>query len=296
MGVFFLILLSTALLYGPVRKWKNNISKDDSFLSDLNADAVNKIKISYNNVETELLKQGEKWQIAGTKDFFVDDTIAQTINTQLPLLAEANFDLVSENKEKKSSFQTDESGAQVELFYDDEVISFVVGKLGSVFGTTYVSKSDNDNTYILGASISNLFNREEWPDKKIFSSDKEVINKIRFQYPNSEFTIEKKDDKWVGTLPYKFNVDNEGEVLTSVLNLMSNLSASKIPVQSFNGTGLEKHSIIVEASSDDYVNTIMIGDANEDGSYFVKRADSDNIYLISESSRNSLKLQIKDLK
>ena len=296
LGIAFVILLSMFFLYGPVKNWKNNFGKASNFLSDLEVEAVNKVKVSYHGSEIELLKQGEKWQIASTKDFYVDDSTSHLLNEQLTILAKADFNLVSENKDKKGSFQTDESGAKVEIFYNDESLKFVVGKVGVSFGSTYISREDDDSTYLLSANISSLFNREEWRDRKIFSSNREEINKIRFQYPDSEFTIEKNEDGWAGTLPYKFTVDDEGDSLVNVLNLMSNLSAQSIPAQSFDGTGLEEHSIIIEASSDNYTNTIMVGGIDDNGAYFVKRGDSDNIYLIDEVSQSSFDIRIKDLK
>ena len=41
--------------------------------------------------------------------------------------------------------------------------------------------------------------------------------------------------------------------------------------------------------------TIMVGEANEDKLYFVKRAINDNIYLISKEQRDKLDKKISDL-
>ena len=78
---------------------------------------------------------------------------------------------------------------------------------------------------------------------------------------------------------------------------MSNLTAISIPEQTFDNTGLEKNNIIVEATGEGINNTIMVGDAEDDeeSRYYIKRGDSDNIYLITKEQRDALDNQIWDL-
>ena len=126
------------------------------------------------------------------------------------------------------------------------------------------------------------------------SSDKEKITKIRFQYPTREFTIEKTDDKWSGTLPYSFDVDEDK--VDDILVIMSDLTAVKIPEQTFQGTGLDKHNIIIQAIGEDMEAVLMVGDDNGEELFYAKRGDSDNIYLITEKQRDKLNIKISDLK
>ena len=133
----------------------------------------------------------------------------------------------------------------------------------------------------------------EWRDLTIFSTAEEKIKKIRFQYPNREFTVEFKDDKWGGILPEKFTV-NKGKI-DKIAQIMSNLKAVEIPEQTFENTGLEKHLIIVEAAGEAIDNVLMIGN-NRDGLYYAKKGESDNIYLIDKSDRDELDKWIWQLK
>jgi DNA mismatch repair protein MutH len=98
----------------------------------------------------------------------------------------------------------------------------------------------------------------------------------------------------VGSVPYKFPVDEEK--ISKIVDIMAGLTAVEIPAQTFDGTGLEKNSIIVQATGDGIDNTIMIGDANADGLYFAKSSRNDNIYLVSKENRDELDQRIRDLK
>jgi hypothetical protein len=141
--------------------------------------------------------------------------------------------------------------------------------------------------------LREVFEQAEWRDLTIFSSAKEKINKIRFQYPNREFTVEFKNDKWSGVLPEKFTVNQEK--IGKIAQIMSSLKAREIPEQTFKNTGLEKHLIIIEAAGEAIDNVLMVG-ASQGGLSYAKRGESDNIYLIDKSARDELDKWIWQLK
>ena len=306
LGAILIILLVIAYIQqGPWRQWRENKNKVDNFLAGLNMDEVDRIEITSSNQTTALIKESdERWKVDGAKDFYVNETVISDLINALKQAAESEIEIVSTNKEKKSNFQTDlENGIRVVLKDGEEAAAdFVVGKNANDYRRVYVSRPNDGSTYVLKTSLRNAVSRKDWRDRTIFSVDKEKINKIRFQYPTREFTIEKKDGKWEGILPYKFKVDEDK--IKEVLDIMSNLSAVKIPEQKFEGTGLEKHLIIVEATGDGIDNVLMVGegsreDKDESGMplyYYAKRGDKDNIYLITRGQKEELEKRIRDLK
>ncbi len=214
--------------------------------------------------------------------------------------AKAEMDLISKSKEKKSEFHTDEeSGICVKLIQGGQTtVDFIVGKRAMDFTSAYISQPESDNTYSIKADLYSVFGISDWYDKTIFSSDKEKINKIRLQYPDREFTAEKTAvdgvDAWEGTMPYKFNVNKDK--IDKILDIMSNLTATEIPEQKFEGTGLEKHLIIAQATGEGIDNILMIGGDNGEELYYAKKSDSDNIYLIAKEQRDELYKRIDDLR
>ncbi|MCK4554661.1 DUF4340 domain-containing protein [Candidatus Parcubacteria bacterium] len=329
LGGILIILIALAYFYqGPIKDWRADLGKPDNFLAIVDVEQIDKIEIVRSGKTTILEKHGDKWKIVGTKGFYVKQDLADSLKSGLDEAVEAVVELASSNKDKKSEFQTDlENGVNVKLIYtpdpsqegNDEVAAdFIVGKRGVDFTSTYISEPASDNTYILKANISSLFNRGDWYDKTIFSSDKAKISRIRFQYPTREFTITKTqkyentetlEQEWEGILPYEFSVD--AEKIDTILDIMSDLTAVEIPEQNFAGTGLEKNLIIVQAIGEDIDNTLMIGDAyktaesllgdsaeavDDDGLYYAKRGDGDNIYLITKEQRDELDKRIMGLK
>lgn len=303
LGGLLIILIAAAYIYnGPWRNWEEEKGKPKNFLAKINIDDVDFIDITTNNKLTTLEKIGDKWKISGTKDFYAEDSSAGSLLLGLKDAQKADMELASENKDKKSEFAVDEeNGTLLKLRQGEKVLGeMIIGKTAGNYTSSYISPAGDDKTYLAKAALSGLFMRDDWYDKKIFVSDQEKINKIRFQYPKQEFTIEKEGDVWSGVAPYKFTVTEEK--ISEILGLMANLSAAKIPEQNFSGTDLEKSGIIVQATGDGIDNTIMIGNAykGEDSGgeeyFYAKKATSDNIYLITKSDRDALDKNIKDLK
>jgi hypothetical protein len=303
LGGILIILIALAYLYqGPLKEWRENSGKTKNFLAEVDASQIDKIEITKGEKTTTLEKYDNKWKIGGAKDFYVQQDAAESLVKGLQNAAKAKLDLASNSKEKKSEFQTDkENGVHIKLIQGGQTTAdFIVGKRAMDFTSTYVSQPESDNTYSIKADLYGVFGRSDWYDKTIFSSDKEKINKIRLQYPypDREFTAEKTAvdgvDAWEGTMPYKFNVNKDK--IDKILDLMSNLTAAEIPEQKFEGTGLEKHLIIAQATGEGIDNILMIGGDNGEELYYVKKSDSDNIYLIAKEQRDELDKKIEDLR
>ncbi len=301
LGIIFVILLGLAFAYKPFLEWREKRGEPDNFFAKINFDDINKIEIN-GDEDVILVREGDKWRIDGTKDFYLNSGRADSIKNAFKDARESSLEIVSENKDKKGQFLTNEEGVGVKFYKNNKLaLDFIVGKTGNDFTSTYVSREGIDKTYLVKANLYNAFSHNDWYDKTIFSASKDKINKIRMQYPDHEFTMEKvkngDKEEWQGTLPYKFKVSEEK--VNKILNIMTSLRATRIPEQKFEGTGLEKHLIIVEASGDDVDNILMVGDAYKDGEeelYYAKKGDSDNIYLITKEQRDELNKTIRDLR
>ena len=308
LGGVLVVLVGLMYLYqGPLKDWRANIGRTKNILAAVDVAPANLIEITDTGETTVLEKVGDKWLISPTKEFYVKEEIANPLISSIAEAGKAEIELVGENKDNKADFQTDEESGVKVVFKqgETEILSLIVGKLGVDFSSTYIAEPNSDKTYLVRTNLNNVFARSDWYDRTIFSTDKDKIAKIRFQYPTREFTIEKQtvadesgevgETSWLGTLPYSFEVDDDK--ISEILNIMSNLTAVSIPEQSFAGTGLEKNNIIVEATGEGVNNTIMVGDAEDEEEllYYIKRGDSDNIYLITKEQRDTLDNQIRDL-
>jgi len=287
LGIILIVLIALAYAYqGPLKKWQNDLGKPKNILAKIKIDSLDTIEIINQGKTLTLAKQNQRWKYDDSKDFFVDASVMAKVFNELKLAVDSETELVSNNKERKSEFKTDVSGSEIKIYQAEvQVADFIIGIMASDYASSYISTPESAATYTVKADLSGAFNPTDWRDYAIFSTPKEKINKIRFQYPNREFTVEQKDGQWSGVLPDKFVVNQEK--ISPILDIMANLKATKIPEQDFANTGLGKHLIIIEASGDGVNNILMIGQENN-SLYYAKRGDSDNIYLISKAERDEL--------
>jgi hypothetical protein len=295
LGGILIVLVAFAWIWsGPLQDWKQTKKAEKSFLAGVNLAKINKIIIDKDGQKTELDKDADTWTINGVKNFGVDKTAAGALNSALSEIGTLPLETVSANADKKISFGTDDQGVKVEIEQSGANFDLVIGKATADYAGTYLAQPSLNKTYEVALDLNSIFGRDDWRDLTIFSFLKERANKVRFQYPDRQFTAEKVNNKWAGTQPKKFDVAENK--INTVLGFLESLKAAKIPAQSFANTGLEKHSIIIQATGDGFDNTIMIGDCNKDNLCYAKTAANDNIYLISKSDRDALNKKMTDLK
>jgi hypothetical protein len=303
LGGILLILVALAYAYSnPYKEWRRESGKPDNFFANVQINDLSKISVEGDGQNMAIEKINNQWRVEGTKDFFLKDDVAGDLIEGLKNAVKADFEIMSENPEKKKDFQTDdEFGMKLALFIgENEVAAAIVGKLTNDFSGTYISKSDDNKTYVIKTDLRNALARQDWYNMSIFDNDPNVITKVRFQYPGREFSVEKSEDTWKGVLPYAFKVDDKK--IETIVNLMSKIRAEEIPEQTFDNTGLDKHEIIIQATGDGIDNVLMIGSAKKTDKkgdkvlYYAKKGSSDNIYLITENDKNELSKQISQLK
>ncbi len=292
-GILVFLIIFAYIYQGPFQEWKKNTGKAKNFLAEVVLDEIDSVEITKDGETVFLEKKFSRWKIGDTKDFYTSDTLADSLNFALESIGKKDLELAGDNMDKKISFDTDESGVLVKISQKDKTFEFVVGKATADFSGNYISKKDDKKTYEIDLKLGFL-SQDDWRDKQMFSFMKERVIKMRFQYPDRQFFVEKVENEWKGILPYSFPVTEEK--IDEILEVISNMSAVKIPEQSFSGTGLEKNLIIVQVVGEDVDAIIMVGEANDEELYFSKKGNSDNIYLINKEDRDILDKNIKDLK
>ncbi len=293
-GILILLVAFAWIWSGPLADWKKTKGQEKNFLAAVSLAQIKKISIDNNGQKTELDKTADGWAIAGVKNFSVDNTAAGALDSALNEIGVLPIETVSTNADKKSSFGTDGQGIKVEIEQGRQTFDFVVGTTTPDYSGTYIAEPDSSKTFSIALDLNSIFGRSDWRSLTIFSFMKERSEKIRFQYPDRQFTVEQIANQWTGTQPKKFDVD--ATKIDAVLSVLQNLTAVKIPAQTFTNTGLEKHSIIVQVTGGDFDDTIMIGDCTKDNLCYAKSAANDDIYLISKTDRDALDKKMTDLK
>ncbi|NTU98408.1 DUF4340 domain-containing protein [Candidatus Falkowbacteria bacterium] len=294
LGIVLAVLIALAVIYqGPFQSWRQKSKAPKNFFSKVDVDKMDKIEIKGGKIVLE--KQGGEWKVASDKKAYPASlSMINQVTSQLKAAQELNLDLVSASKDRKPSFQTDQTGTAVSFYQGkDKVLDITIGKMTSDYSGSYVSQPDNDNTYRTGnVNLWSVFaSSEEWRDLVIFKADASKAKKIRMQFTDGQFTLEKKGDDWFSGKD-KLNNDK----VQKITDLLTGMVASEIPVQDFKPTGLDKNPLILQITGDGLDNTIMIGKDNGKGMVYAKRGDSDLIYLISKSDRDNLAKKPNTLK
>ncbi len=194
LGGLLLVLLVLAFVYqGPFGDWRKKEKKELNIFSDLNVDNVNKIELSGSKGKKVFVKNASLWQEEGIKNSMLNSQAVDSALSSLKQSKEENPILISELADKQADFETStEKGYKVVLKNGDEVIKdFVIGKNTNDFRGSYVSETGSNKTYISSINLTSVFGHDDWLNKSIFVAESSPINKIRFQYPSREFTVEK---------------------------------------------------------------------------------------------------------
>jgi hypothetical protein len=260
-GILAVLILFSWAWNGPIKDWHTDRGTEKNFLTGLDLNSAIKVEIEKSGVVTVLEKSAERWKVGGTKDFYAPMASMEEMATVLDKAVNGRLELVSSNKEKKSFFGFADP-SRVKITQGEKNYEFLIGKATDDFTGSYISLADTDKVYRLAGNLTNVFTDKDWRDSQIFSFSKDRANKVRFQYGRTQFTAEKIDNKWTGTLPKKFTVTEEK--LNAVLAVLENLSSIDIPAQDFAGTGLEKNGLIIQVTGEDFDNILMVGDCNKD--------------------------------
>ncbi|MFA6171543.1 MAG: DUF4340 domain-containing protein [Patescibacteria group bacterium] len=294
--ILLIILAGGAYLYeGPFQKWNESRKAPKNFLNTINFESADKIEIIRTEKTEVLNKDGERWKLDDGK-FYASSEAVSALKESFQKAQSSRFEIASANKEKKGDFDlTKEFGTEVRMSSGGKAIGdFLIGKLTSDYMGSYISQPDSADSYMLPVALASAFSPYEWRDLSIFKISKEKIEKLRFQYPDRELKFEKKDGGWQVVSPEKFKA--EDTAVDEALAALAGLNAEAIPAQSFSGTDLEKHLIIVEAQGSEGNFTLMIGKDNGRGQYYAKRGDSENVYLIGKANRDLFDKKIGDFK
>lgn len=296
LAAVLLVLAAAGYLYrGPFQDWQDRADQVENFLSGLKFSEIDRIEIARGTSTVAIVMGANGWLVEGGKGFPASPAAMSALEGALNDAFESTAVLASDNRDKRSEYGTDENGSRVKLMKGGDTLrDFIVGELSSEdYQSTYISRPDNDETILVKSSLQFAFNRDEWRDDMITSGSAESVDRIRFQRGKDEVVIEKKAGSWEAVKPR--SVPLTAEKVESLLRTLINLRAESIPAQKFEGTGLEKNQLIVQATGAGLDQVVMFGNKTG-GGYFAKPGNKDLIYIVSESDGNALDKEIDDLK
>lgn len=124
--------------------------------------------------------------------------------------------VITRKSEKYAQFGVGDSTTRVQAFVgDDEVAELNIGRTdfsmpsgdmqnpfgggGMMRAKTFVRTGDDEHVYAVEGFLESAFNKtfDEWRDKTLLRLKSGDVMRVRFDYPDSAFVLEKKDNTWV---------------------------------------------------------------------------------------------------
>lgn len=188
---------------------ESNLVKD---LIKLDTAKVTEVRIQSSKEgsgEIKLLREGKKWKVSSEGK--LADAGAGVVQSMLGVMKDMQVErMVTRKKERWDDFQVGEEGTRVSVYNGSEKLADVkIGKTGfdqsqqsrgggpgGAF--TYVRLTDDDEVYVTEGFISMHFNKKynDWRNQMFLKVNKDEVTKIDFIYPDSSFTLEKRDSLW----------------------------------------------------------------------------------------------------
>lgn len=279
-------------------------------LSGVTSATVERIEIAppHNETSVTLTKRDGAWYTDSKNGFKADKNLITGLFAAVE--KEISGDVVSENAENFEQYQVDDTtGTHVQFFGQNgkSIADLYIGKDGPAAFTTYVREAGGKQVIEARASLSYVFKKPEgWRDRQIFDIKSDAITAISGDGTSGTFELVKTNDTWKQIKPSQR--DAQMNKVTPILSMVTSLRASEfvdrgstVPLSDF---GLDPPSQKFVVTHEDrstspaksVVSTLVIGKKKPGtANYYVKRADSDTVYTVSEYIANTLSPNPADL-
>ena len=165
------------------------------------SEKIGRIKISAGGEEEAVLvRKDGAWVVGSAEDLPADEAaVREALETAGGLRKEK---AVSANKANHNKFLVGKRGTKVVFQGGGERFELVVGKAGSVFGTTYFRRGGEEAVYLAEQDLGLVFGPGEWRDLRIkIKNRQEGIRNIKVENANGVFKLDKKGKKWELVVP-----------------------------------------------------------------------------------------------
>jgi hypothetical protein len=208
--------------------------------------------------------------------------------------------LASAKPEKQSVFQVDSSGVETKLLdaSDNVLAHLFVGKTTTDFFSSYVRAADSNNVYVVEGYLKSVFDKgtRTWKDRTIFAFNKGDVTSITIKSEEEEIELQiDAESKWQMFRPVASPA--KGEDVDSLLDTLSSLTTDDFA----EAKDLTEYELDAPKSSiravlnDGSTEALLIG-KEESGKHYVKREDTDTIFMLYTSRINQLIKKSEDLK
>jgi hypothetical protein len=180
-------------------------SRSKSFretLVDIDTAAVSRLLIDSKGKMLELKKEGGAWKVGLDGEKYATAQESSVERTLGSLMGIKPARIATKDPDKWKDYQVDSAGTRVQVFEGGKnSLDLVIGRFGvqgqrSFF--TYVRLRDENEVYAADNFMGISFGTEasDYRNKQILSLTTDSISEIRYNYPDSAFTLVHADSLW----------------------------------------------------------------------------------------------------
>ncbi len=294
LGAIFVVLAILVLLFeNPFgqSEYEKKVETAMPLFPNFDEGQVVKIEITATGETTTLSKQNDNWVVASMDNYPADgEGVAELLSKVTEF---KNTQRVSNNPEKQSEFEVDNTGVEAKLMdaSNKVLVHLFVGKTTPGFLSSYVRPADSNDVYVAQGYLQSVFNKgtRTWKDRTIFNFNKGIVTQLNIVSP--EETIELRldaDGAWQMLKPV-VAVAKTTEVdalLTTFSELDTDEFAEATDELAEYGLGTPQ-STISAVLNDGTTATLHVG-KEEEGKLYVKRDDKDTVFRLFKSNVDRL--------
>ena len=294
LGAIFVVLAIVILLFeNPFgqSEYEKKVETAMPLFPDFNEEQIVKIEITATGETTTLSKQNDNWLVASMDNYPADgEGVAELLSKVTEF---KNTQRVSNNPEKQSEFEVDNTGVEAKLIdaSNKVLVHLFVGKTTPGFLSSYVRPADSNDVYVAQGYLQSVFNKgtRTWKDRTIFSFNKGIVT--QFNIISSEETVELRLDAegtWQMLKPV-VAVAKTTEV-DALLTTFSELDTDEFAeaTDELAEYGLDTPQSTISAMLNDGTTATLHVGKEEEGKLYVKRDDKATVFRLFKSNVDRL--------
>jgi hypothetical protein len=261
-------------------------------------ESVARIKIDGKERETVIEKEESGWLVVSEDSFPAEAGVVDAMLEKITGFSRK--DIISSNPEKQVLYQVDETGIMVDVETADgtTAASFVIGKTGPDYQSTYVRDAGSDDVILAPGYLPQAFERgnRSWQDRTMYALEADDFLEVAIKRPGETIALSKDQaGEWFISRPESIAVDPN-----AVSRLLRTLG--RLRCDEFAGRrALPEYGLAVPDSSlwfktADSEHELVFGSEAGPDRIYTRTTASDVIYLLASHKVGMLLPQLDKLR
>lgn len=283
-AALIIVLVILAGIFAVIRFGFESGDGEEAVFPDFRPEMAARIMLEGKEKTTVLEKAEGIWIVASEDSFPSEAEAVQTIFESVAGFSRK--DIISSNPEKQWLYQVDSTGVMVTIEDAESkaLASFIVGKVGPDYQSTYVRDAGSDEVVLAAGYLAPAFDRgkRSWQDKTVFAYEPADIVGIEILRPDERFSLARDSaGQWYMSQPESTACDQN--VVTRLVRALASLRCDD-----FAGRAPVPESGLAEADSSVWFKTaggieerLVFGHETEPKQVYAAKAGSDMVFLLA---------------